>query len=290
MRRMRTTAITAAASAMQIATPEMRTTRGPTETLSWGACTEASADPMLGATGSASVVDASSMGCARESLSGTSPPFTGGRARARAGGHRLLEEERRVRAPDARGGDPLLERGGEHAQPRGGKLAHAGDELRLHRDRSAPQHGAAAPGKPDLDAPGVRRRGLARDEPAVEEPAHHDGDRALVGEGARGELVHGARRGLLELLEHEELRAGEADAPLDGMRVEAKRPHHGAQGIERAGAVFAPHRRALRPRRMPPHADRIVRIVWSPMGTRYFSARSREEQAGPGGACLRAYT
>ena len=102
-----------------------------------------------------------------------------------------------------------------------------------------------------LSATSARRpsssRGPAGDEPRSIEPADDDGDRALVREGAPGQLTDGAWPRIRELLQHEELRPADAHHPLGGSGGHAQHPHDAADGVHHGPRVL--RRLARRARR-----------------------------------------
>src|SRR5262249_46231776 len=135
----------------------------------------------------------------------------------------LLEEERSGAFGHAGGADDRGEAPRERAPCPARQRLDRGDQPLLDGHRGAPDQAPALPGEGDLHAAGVLPRLATERQSAPDELAHDDGDRALVGQGARGELVDRVAVRLAELLEDVELRAAETELFLRNPGRDAER-------------------------------------------------------------------
>ena len=157
-------------------------------------------------------------------------------APSRHGGGLVEEHDRGLGRETHRLNDRFQGAGQGQASPRRqlidrGDQPHVGGQRRtVERSPAGRRHGQ--------NQPTPINRGPRPDNQSPDHEAlHHDGDRALVRERMRGELVERLRRSVVQHTEHEQLRAGDADRTLGGACRDAQRAHDAAQRVERAGTV-----------------------------------------------------
>src|SRR5713226_5170645 len=206
MSRVRTCATTPAASAISTASTLTNTTRRSTSARSGGTRAASSAGAIEGATGIPSVVapvTTSSTGMRAPARRDASAPRP-------AGAPAILEEHRRCSAGELHPVDHLEQPGGEPLPPARRELPHGFDQPLLQERRRGGQQGPPARGETQVAAPAVLGRPAARDQARRGQALHHRRDGALVGERPLRQLGDRPRLPRRDLLQDEQLRAGDA--------------------------------------------------------------------------------
>src|SRR5579884_976238 len=259
---MSTCAAPAPAAPTTMATAAISGTRRPTSRRRRGRRSPASAGPSDGATGS----DARSPSAMRASPAGPTRGL-------------LFEEHPGTLALRHGGLGDLGEGARERAAARGREPREGSEQPLLHGLGGAAQDGPAGGGERQLDAAGVGDGVPPRHEPALDEPPHDDGHRALVGVRAGGERAERIRGRGCELLEHEELRAADPGRLLRRPGREPQRPHEPPQRVHHRAHVLgllAPS--AVAPFHWDPYYDDAGRDA---KRRRRFLLRSPRADAGP---------
>jgi len=126
----------------------------------------------------------------------------------------FLEEHRGLSVADLEGADERRQLGGEDPPLRGLEPLEARDQACLADLGGLAEQGPTGRRESDGRATGIVRRRATDHQAALGQPAHHDGHGALMGQGARGQLVDRRSVAVCELVEHEELCAADAEPCL----------------------------------------------------------------------------
>jgi SAM-dependent methyltransferase len=144
----------------------------------------------------------------------------------------ILEDHRRGAVRLAHLVDQARERIGEPAALGGSEALEGLDDLLLRDRRRLLRDRAAQLGQSQDQPPRIAFVAVAGDVAALHEPRHDDRDGALIGERPFGELGQRQRRRFSELVQNEQLRAGQAELALRRTVGEAQQPDQAADGVE----------------------------------------------------------
>jgi hypothetical protein len=117
------------------------------------------------------------------------------------------------------------------------QTAQAVDEANLGGNRSPGCQALPCLSQPQLTPAPVSCRRPARDQSLLNQPANHHRHRALVGIGALGQLIDGARLSGRELLKHEKLRASNAEFALRRTGGTPEYPDYAPDRVEYLGEM-----------------------------------------------------